>query len=137
MTVTAIDSNILIDILEGSAEFGPASLAALRRARAQGIAVICDLVYAEVCTAFETREMCDRFLGQFQIRSEALNSTSSFIASRSWIEYLRSGGKRLRVLPDFLIAAHASNQADRLLTRDRGFFRSHFPKLRIMDPIGA
>jgi predicted nucleic acid-binding protein len=41
---------------------------------------------------------------------------------------------RERVIADFLVAAHASVHADRLLTRDRGFYRSRFRTLRILDP---
>ena len=133
--ITAVDTNILIDIIIGSERFRPMSVAALGRASAQGVAVISDIVYAEVCTAFDRREQCDEFLAEFNIKVEALDPGSSFIASRSWISYLGSGGKKLRILPDFLIAAHASNQADRLLTRDHGFFKGHFPRLNVVGPI--
>ena len=68
------------------------------------------------------------------IQIESLDRKSCFIASRAWIAYLKSGGKRLRMLSDFLVAAHASNRADRLLTSDRGFFRTYFPKLEVLDP---
>jgi predicted nucleic acid-binding protein len=34
----------------------------------------------------------------------------------------------------FLIGAHALIQSDALLTRDRGFYRSRFKGLRILEP---
>jgi predicted nucleic acid-binding protein len=132
--ITAVDTNILVDIINDNEEFTPGSISALQHARRGGVAVICDVVFAEVCTAFDTIEQCERFLARFQIKSESLDPASGFSASRSWMNYLKSGGKRLRILPDFLIAAHAVNQADQLLTRDGGFFRTHFPKLNVVGP---
>jgi hypothetical protein len=38
------------------------------------------------------------------------------------------------VVADFLVGAHALAQADRLLTRDRGFHRRAFAGLVIVDP---
>jgi len=132
--VTAADTTMLIDIINGASQYAPKAVAALREARLKGVIVICDVVYAEVCTAFDLRQQCDSFLTDLSIKVESLDGESSFIASRSWINYRKSGGKRVRILPDFLVAAHATNQADALLTRDRGYYRDHFPKLRVIEP---
>jgi predicted nucleic acid-binding protein len=55
-------------------------------------------------------------------------------AARIMREYARNQGTRERVAPDFLIGAHASQQADALLTTDAGFFRQYFKKLNVLAP---
>jgi predicted nucleic acid-binding protein len=35
---------------------------------------------------------------------------------------------------NILIGGHAFKQADRLLSRDKGFYRSYFKKLRVETP---
>ena len=42
------------------------------------------------------------------------------------------GGSPKRLLPDFVIAAHALLQADRLMTRDARRYSQDFPKLRLI-----
>ncbi len=41
---------------------------------------------------------------------------------------------RDRIAADFLIGAHAILQCDRLVTRDRGFYRDYFSGLKVLDP---
>ncbi len=132
--VSAVDTTILIDVINGLPAYAPKANSLLREASLSGVVVICDIVYAETCGAFSTRDACDDFLAAYGISVEPLDRTSSFLASRSWISYLKSGGKRTRILPDFLIAAHAAGQADALLTRDHGFYRQHFPNLKVIEP---
>lgn len=130
--ITAVDTNIFVDVINNSAQFSRKSAQALHHAGAAGAIVICDIVYAEACGLFSSQGECDSFLGSLGIKVESLDSTSCFLASRSWISYLKSGSNRARILPDFLIAGHATNQADQLLTRDTGLLRHHFPNLTVI-----
>jgi predicted nucleic acid-binding protein len=58
-------------------------------------------------------------------------------AGDAWRAHRGGGGTRDRVIADFLVGAHAAEQADRLLTRDRGFHRAAFSTLLILDPTAA
>jgi predicted nucleic acid-binding protein len=132
--ITAVDTNVLLDILVPNETFCDASVLALENAAAEGSVVVCDLVYAELCIHFNTQAECDRFLHGNEIRVEALNSEAQFLASSAWRAYRKQGGPRTRILSDFLIGAHAAVQATRLLSRDRGFYRKLFPALSLIDP---
>jgi len=48
--------------------------------------------------------------------------------------YLSRSGRAKRVLPDFLIGAHALEHTQRLLARDRGYYRDYFKGLEVIDP---
>jgi predicted nucleic acid-binding protein len=132
--ITAVDTNILLDILLPNEQFYQASADALEEAASEGSIVISDIVYAELCIHFETQRECDAFLESNEIRVRALTREAHFLASRAWRRYRQQGGKRTRILADFLVGAHAQEQATRLLSRDRGFYRKLFPSLDLLDP---
>ena len=132
--ITAIDTNVLLDILVPNEKFCDASIRALEHAATDGSLVICDLVYAELCIQFDSQRDCDGFLHSNDIQVEGLNREAHFLASRAWRTYRKQGGSRARILADFLIGAHAQKQATRRLSRDRGFYRRLFPSLDLIDP---
>ena len=132
--ITAVDTNVLLDILLPNEDFVGRSGKALEAAATAGSLVICELVYAELCVAFDSQEQCDEFLSDIGIHTDPLDRPASFLASRVWRTYREQGGTRERILADFLIGAHAQVQASRLLTRDRGFYRKMFPSLNLLEP---
>ena len=132
--LTALDTNVLLDILIPNESFADFAEAAIEAVASDGLLVVCDIVYAEICSQFATQRECDLFFSDNRIRVEPPNREALFIASRIWRRYRKEGGKRLRMLPDFIVGAHAQVQANRLISRDRGFYRSWFPELTVCDP---
>ncbi len=132
--ITAIDTNVLLDVLAPNPEYFERSVQALEEAARAGSLVVCNLVYAELCVHFQRRADCDQFLEENDIRVEPLTREASFLASRLWRTYRQEGGKRSRILTDFLVGAHAQIQASQLLSRDRGFYKEIFRTLPLVDP---
>ena len=132
--ITAVDTNILLDVFTNDPTFGARSLAALRACLAEGPVIACDVVWAELVAAFETPDAADRALDAIPVACEPLGRVAAARAGAAWRAYRRAGGPRERVIADFLVGAHAVEQADRLLTRDRGFHRLAFAGLAIVDP---
>ena len=73
----------------------------------------------------------DETLKTLGIRVVLLDLESAYAAGAKWKKHLEAGGKRDRVLADFLIGAHAEKIAERLVTRDRGFYKKYFTSLNI------
>ena len=132
--ITAVDTNVLFDLLVPNEAFVRRSTIAIEKAAIEGSLVVCDLVYAELSGAFASQRECDAFIDDLEIRVEPLSRAASFLASRAWRTYRTRGGKRTRILADFLIGAHAQEQTSRLLSRDRGFYQEIFPSLSLWDP---
>ncbi len=132
--ITAVDTNVLLDVFANDPTFGSRSLAILRDCLADGPLIACEVVWAELVAAFPDTDAADRALGTIPVTFEPFGRAAATRAGAAWREYRRAGGPRERVIADFLVGAHAVEQADRLLTRDRGFHRLAFAGLAIVDP---
>ena len=132
--ITAVDTNVLLDVFTADPHFGSASRAALRKCRAEGSLVACDVVWAEVAAAFADSVAAATALDGLEVEYDGVDRDSALAAGMAWRGYRSAGGTRRRILPDLVIGAHAMARAERLLTRDRGFYRSSFAKLEILDP---
>lgn len=131
---TAIDSNILIDLIGGRTAFTEASVSALDTVRMDGALIVCPLVVAEISGHFVTSDEMLSVLEEMQIAVKEFSVESLHLAGTALVRYRqRSAKPKARMLADFLVGSHALHQADTLLTRDRGYYRIYFPKLRVMD----
>jgi len=131
--ITAIDTNILLDIFLPDNKFAKASAALIRRTYNEGALIICEIVYAELVPQFADRQRLDQTLKTISVSLSPLSAEIAFLAGNKWAQYRKSGGKRKRIITDFLIGAHATESADRFLSRDRGFYNSYFPDLHILS----
>lgn len=158
---TAVDTNVLLDILAGEPIACSSAGQAIANAVSRGPTVICQVVYAELAATFGSLEEVTGFLHDMQISVEGFSAEATFAAARAWKSYAarrgtqtecpRCGHKstitcpscqaplawRQHIIADFLVGGHASEQADCLLTRDFGYFRSYFPSLRLIAPTGG
>ena len=152
--ITAVDTNILIDVLAGSpnAEESDQKLADALR---DGELIISEPVYAEVAGQFASARAFEAFLSRTGLRLVQTTNDGLFNAGRAWRTYTarrssgiqcpscgrlsrmrcQSSGASLRprqhIVADFVIAAHAVEHADQLMTRDRGYYATYFPRLRL------
>lgn len=132
--ISALDTNVLLDVLIPNPEWFGSSLNRVQAAAQRGSLVVCDIVYAELCGHFRTQRECDAFLAENAIRIDRVSQRSAFAASEAWRRYRMAGGRRERILPDFLIGAHALHEASCLISRDAGFYRQYFISLTVEDP---
>ncbi|MDX1251239.1 MAG: type II toxin-antitoxin system VapC family toxin [Gammaproteobacteria bacterium] len=132
--ITAVDSSVLLDIFKNDPKFCQRSADAMRQSIATGSLVACEIVWAEVSSAFADKKQFADIMEQLGVGFSPMSASSAIASGAAWLDYRKNGGNRERMIPDFLIGAHALNQCDRLLTRDRGFYRKYFANLAVLDP---
>ncbi len=132
--ITAVDTSVLLDLFGADQKFGPRSSEKVRSSLSEGSLIACEVVWAEVASFFPSPDAARETMVRLGVDFNAIDLPTALKASLTWKNYRKRGGKRQRVVADFLIGAHALSQADRLLTRDRGFYRTYFSRLKILDP---
>ena len=128
--ITAVDTNVLLDVFVSDALHHSLSQEWLTSAYDTGAILVCDVVYAELVAAFGDRSSLDGALRDINATVSPIDTAIAYEAGVRWSRYRQAGGPRVRIISDFLIGAHAVTRADTFLTRDRGFYATYFPDLQ-------
>lgn len=155
--ITSIDTNILLDILLPDKEFAFDSKELIDFYNQKGPLIICELVYAELSSQFPSEKELNKFLNDTSIKLVYSNERTLALSGERWRNYSKNrkntlqcpacGKKfsincphckhttkvRQHIISDFIIAAHALNQATLLLSRDRGFLKACFSDLEVKE----
>ena len=155
--ITAVDTNIILDILIPGEPFSDSSKRLLDYHLSGGKLIVCEVVLAELASCFPSEKELKLFLSDTGMGLVHSNERSLYVAGERWAEYARKSGKnrfacskcgdffevtcprcatavakRLHVLGDFLIGAHALVQADCILSRDLGVYKTYFQDLNLV-----
>lgn len=132
--ITAVDTNVLIDVFTADPVFSERSAEALEESIRRGRIVACEVVWAETCALFPDDRSFGRAVQELGLELLPMTEACARRAGHVWRQYRKNKGARTRMIADFMIGAHAHKQCDRLLTRDRGFYRQYFSTLKVTDP---
>jgi predicted nucleic acid-binding protein len=135
---TALDTNVLSALWSGEPSARRIE-SALFKARSDGGLVICAPVYCELLAyPSATRQFVREFLDEtgifvdFPLDEQVWQGAASAFVAYAQRRRRSQGGAPKRLLVDFIIAAHALLQADRLMTLDASRYKQDFPKLRVV-----
>jgi predicted nucleic acid-binding protein len=130
---TAVDSSVLLDVLTDDPAFAESSASALRKAMAQGVLMVCEIVVAEILPVLGEEDL-KAFFEDWGIQFAAGDLVSARLAGSHFARYLERTRKRQVMVTDFMVGAHAQIHSDRLLARDRGYLRDYFKELTVWVP---
>jgi predicted nucleic acid-binding protein len=131
---TALDSSVLILLYRKQAGW-ERWREQLQSAASAGELIISPVAFAEHSIAYPNVESALADLDRLHIFYEPITPAAAYLAGQIFLRYRREGGPRRHLIPDFLIAAHAKVQANRLAAIDRGYLRTYFPDLTLLAPV--
>lgn len=157
--ITAVDTNILLDILLADKKHFADSKGVIDTHNEQGQLIISEVVYAELACQFASEIELKEFLSDTSIKLVLSGEKALSIAGERWKGYSQRKKKELQcsecgrfatvhcekcnsiisfrqsMVSDFMIGAHALNHADLLLSRDRGFYKTYFKDVDVKNKI--
>jgi predicted nucleic acid-binding protein len=134
LSVTLIDTNVLLDLFTNDPVWAEWSVRQLDAAALKGRLAVNEMVYAELSVRFASIENLDETLDAMRIVKIPTPRSALFLAGKAFQTYRNAGGPRTGVLSDFFIGAHAATTGLELLTRDARRYRTYFPKITLVKP---
>ena len=128
----AVDSSVLMAVFKDEPS-AAAWFGLLLRLRLESELIACDVVWSEVAPLFSDSDRLRTGMDRLGVVFSAMEEQTAFTAGQLFSGYRKGGGSRTRMIPDFMIAAHALCQAGALLTADREFAR-RFPQIKLVQP---
>ena len=92
------------------------------------------VIIAEASSTFAKFDDASSVFKGLELNYEDISELAAHHAGRAHVIYRRNGGLRDRVLPDFLVGAHAKLSGYRVLTRDGTRYRTYFPEVEVIAP---
>ena len=99
--ITAVDTNVLLDLFRTDSPFHSRSREWLRRAYDRGAVIVCDLVYAELVPAFPSRISLDAALREIGAALSPVDSSIAYEAGLRWKQYRRPVARGNESSPTF------------------------------------
>lgn len=134
--VIAVDTNVIIDVLQDDKRWADWSIGRIGEARKRGEVAVSAAVVAELSRDFEDVDALRSTLADLDLTIELLDDATAFLAGKRFnvARATRTAGAPARPLADFFIGAHALSVGATLLTRDPTIYRRYFPDLPLITP---
>ncbi|WP_165217899.1 type II toxin-antitoxin system VapC family toxin [Affinirhizobium pseudoryzae] len=129
-----VDTNVLVDLAVRDPAWYGWSRSRLMKLAGREPLVINPIIYAEFSVRYRDIDEVDRLLPPDEFHRESLPWSAAFAAGAAFRVYRAAGGSKDRVLPDFLIGAHAAIGGYAILTRDPKGYRAYFPDVPLISP---
>ena len=129
-----VDTNILIDLRDRDQRWEPWSARAVAISRLSTSVVTTAITIGELASRGGTLSDLQGLCSTFGIQTLPLSPDAAYYAGQAHGAYRRQGGRREKLLADFLIGGAAKALEAELLTRDPRPYRTYFSDLTLITP---
>ena len=129
-----VDSNVIIDVIEGDPHWEAWSAARIADAGANDRAVVNEIVIAEVAPSMGSLSAFYDAIALLDIGFAQIGDEAAYLAGTAFLRYRQRRDGSRSVIADFLIGGHAQVLEATILTRDPRFYQTYFPTVPLIAP---